>query len=179
MTIKWVKVDPLVMNGEPFCYGTRLTVRQVLELRRSGYDLTRLLADHPELRLMGVASIYRYAADHLDRYGEFFGQDGSLLGPGLTDDEARDLPQGLRIAGVTVARDSAVAGSPDAAPRTIPNPAWAVDRGSPAAVAAAASTQTASSAIGPKGDKRGKGDGATKGDKGGKRHGHKGRGHKG
>ena len=27
MTIKWVKSDPLVMNGEPFCYGTRLTVR--------------------------------------------------------------------------------------------------------------------------------------------------------
>ena len=41
MTIKWVKVDPLVMNGEPFCYGTRLTVRQLLELRRNGYTLTR------------------------------------------------------------------------------------------------------------------------------------------
>jgi uncharacterized protein (DUF433 family) len=35
MTIKWVKVDPLVMNGEPFCYGSRLTVRQLLELRRT------------------------------------------------------------------------------------------------------------------------------------------------
>jgi len=30
MTIKWVKVDPLVMNGEPFCYGSRLTVRRRL-----------------------------------------------------------------------------------------------------------------------------------------------------
>ena len=37
MTIKWVKVDPLVMNGEPFCYGSRLTVRQLLELRRNGF----------------------------------------------------------------------------------------------------------------------------------------------
>jgi len=36
MTIKWVKVDPLVMNGEPFCFGTRLTVRNVLEMRRNG-----------------------------------------------------------------------------------------------------------------------------------------------
>ena len=35
MTIKWVKVDPLVMNGEPFCFGTRLTVRNILEMRRS------------------------------------------------------------------------------------------------------------------------------------------------
>jgi uncharacterized protein (DUF433 family) len=34
MTIKWVKADPLVLNGEPFCYGTRLTVRQVLEMPR-------------------------------------------------------------------------------------------------------------------------------------------------
>ena len=35
MTIKWVQTDPLVMNGEPFCYGSRLTVRQLLELRRA------------------------------------------------------------------------------------------------------------------------------------------------
>ena len=28
MTIKWVKVDPLVMRGEPFCFNTRLTVRR-------------------------------------------------------------------------------------------------------------------------------------------------------
>ncbi len=36
MTIKWVKSDPLVMNGEPFCYGTRLTVRNLLEMRANG-----------------------------------------------------------------------------------------------------------------------------------------------
>ena len=39
MTIKWAQVDPLVINGEPFCYGSRLTVRQLLELRRSGFEL--------------------------------------------------------------------------------------------------------------------------------------------
>ena len=50
MTIKWVKSDPLVMNGEPFCYGSRMTVRQLLEERSHGYDLTRILADHPELQ---------------------------------------------------------------------------------------------------------------------------------
>ncbi len=128
MTIKWVKVDPLVMNGEPFCYGTRLTVRQVLELRRNGYDLTHLLADHPELRRVGVASAYRYAADHRSSYADFFTAEGWLEGPGLTDDEARDLPQALRVAGVTVAADSALAGVPDAVPATIPNPPWAISR---------------------------------------------------
>jgi uncharacterized protein (DUF433 family) len=102
MTIKWVKVDPLVMNGEPFCYGSRLTVRQLLELRRNGYNLTRILTDHPELRALGVAYAYRYAADHRDRYAEFFEPGESLVGPGLTEVEAADLPEELRIPGVVV-----------------------------------------------------------------------------
>ena len=102
MTIKWVKIDPLVMNGEPFCYGSRLTVRQLLELRRSGYTVTDLLTDHPELRTMGIASAYAYAADERASYAEFFGPDGSLLGPGLTDAEAAILPSELRLPGIVV-----------------------------------------------------------------------------
>ncbi len=102
MTIKWVKVDPLVMNGEPFCYGTRLTVRQLLELRRNGYGLTELIKDHPELRTVGIAAAYTYAADHRDRYAEFFEADGSLAGPGYTDDEAAGLPSQYRRRGIVV-----------------------------------------------------------------------------
>lgn len=107
MTVKWVKVDPLVMNGEPFCYGSRLTVRQLLELRRSGYTLTDLLTDHPELRAMGIASAYAYAAGHRDRFAEFFGADGSLAGPGLTDTEAAILPPELRVPGIVVGTSAA------------------------------------------------------------------------
>src|SRR5438067_2122576 len=70
MTIKWVVSDPLVMNGEPFCYGTRLTVRNILELRRSGYTLTAMLKDHPELRRMGVAAAFAYAGANHARYAE-------------------------------------------------------------------------------------------------------------
>jgi uncharacterized protein (DUF433 family) len=102
MTIKWVKTDPLVMNGEPFCYGSRLTVRQLLELRRNGYTVVDLLKDHPELRLVGIASAYAFAAQHRDHYAEFFDADGSLAGPGCTDAEAAVLPEGLRIRGVVV-----------------------------------------------------------------------------
>ena len=102
MTIKWVKVDPLVMNGEPFCYGTRLTVRQLLELRRSGYGLTELIKDHPELRTLGIATAYVYAAAHPERYGEFVEPDGSLAGPGYSDGEAAGLPSHLRVPGVVV-----------------------------------------------------------------------------
>ena len=102
MTIKWVKVDPLVMNGEPFCYGTRLTVRQLLELRRNGFGLTELIKDHPELRTVGIAAAYTYAADHRDRYAEFFDRDGSLVGPGYSMDEAAGLPTQYRLPGVVV-----------------------------------------------------------------------------
>jgi len=102
MTIKWVQSDPLVMNGEPFCYGSRLTVRQLLELRRNGYTLTELIKDHPELKRMGVAAAYAYAAVNRDRYAEFFDPDGSLAGPGLTAAEAEDLPETYQTAGIVV-----------------------------------------------------------------------------
>ena len=102
MTIKWVQQDPLVMNGEPFCYGSRLTVRQLLELRRNGYGLTQLIKDHPELKRMGIAAAYTYAADNRDRYADFFDANGSLMGPGYTDAEAADLPDHYRAAGIVV-----------------------------------------------------------------------------
>jgi uncharacterized protein (DUF433 family) len=102
MTIKWVKTDPLVMNGEPFLYGSRLTVRQLLELRDNGYTVVDLLKDHPELRLLGIAMAFAYAASHRERYADFFEADGSLAGPACTEDEAAQLPESLRIAGVTV-----------------------------------------------------------------------------
>jgi uncharacterized protein (DUF433 family) len=102
MTIKWVQVDPLVMNGEPFCYGSRLTVRQLLEMRAGGYDLTRILTDHPELRRLGVAAAYCFAADHRERYAEFFGEDGAIAGPGYTEEEATGLPEQYRRPGIVV-----------------------------------------------------------------------------
>ena len=102
MTIKWVKQDPLVMNGEPFCYGSRLTVRQLLELRSNGYDLTRVLMDHPELRVVGIAAAYAFAASQRERYADFFEADGSLTGPGYTQEEAAGLPAQYRIAGIVI-----------------------------------------------------------------------------
>jgi uncharacterized protein (DUF433 family) len=102
MTIKWVQADPLVMNGEPFCYGTRLTVRNVLEMRRSGYTLTHMLKDHPELKRMGVAAAYAYAAANKPRYAEFFEADGSLVGPGYSAAEAAGLPSQYQLPGVVI-----------------------------------------------------------------------------
>jgi uncharacterized protein (DUF433 family) len=102
VTIKWVKTDPLVMNGEPFCYGSRLTVRQLLQLRQNGYSVIEILKDHPELRTVGIASAYKFAADDAERYGEFLESDGSLAGPGFTEEEAVGLPEHLRIPGIVL-----------------------------------------------------------------------------
>jgi len=78
MTIKWVQQDPLVMNGEPFCYGSRITVRQLLQERQSGAGLTELIKDHPELKVMGIAAAYAFAAGQRARYAGVFEPDGSL-----------------------------------------------------------------------------------------------------
>jgi uncharacterized protein (DUF433 family) len=102
MTIKWVKSDPLVMNGEPFCYGSRMTVRQLLELRANGQTLTDILKDHPELKFVGVAAAFAYAGEHRDRYPDFFEADGSLAGPGYTEEEAASLPDRYRVPGVVI-----------------------------------------------------------------------------
>jgi uncharacterized protein (DUF433 family) len=102
VTIKWVQQDPLVMNGEPFCYGSRLTVRQLLELRANGYDLQRILTDHPELRRVGVAAAFTYAGQHRERYADFFEADGSLSGPGYCEAEAAALPSQYRLPGIVV-----------------------------------------------------------------------------
>jgi len=103
MTIKWVKSDPLVMNGEPFCYGTRLTVRNLLEMRAAGLAPDEMIGRHPELRRVGIAEAFRYAADNRGRYDEFFAPDGTLSGPGFDADDADALPEHLRsLAGVVV-----------------------------------------------------------------------------
>ena len=103
MTIKWVKVDPLVMNGEPFCYGTRLTVRNILEMRANGLTPTEMLAQMPELKYIGIAEAFRYAADNKGRYEDFFESNGTLRGPGFAADDAGRLPEHLRgLTGVVV-----------------------------------------------------------------------------
>jgi uncharacterized protein (DUF433 family) len=102
VTIKWVQADPLVLDGEPFCYGSRLTVRQLLEMRRNGLTLVEILTRQPELRRMGIASAYVYAASHPERYADFVEPDGSLAGPGFTEEQAAGLPERLRAHGVVV-----------------------------------------------------------------------------
>jgi uncharacterized protein (DUF433 family) len=102
VTIKWVKVDPLVMNGEPFCYGSRLTVRQLLEMRQHGLTPREILTQQPELRWVGIAEAYRYAAEHRARYADLF-DDGRLVGPGYSVEEAGGLPDHLReLTGIVV-----------------------------------------------------------------------------
>lgn len=102
MTIKWVKIDPLVMNGEPFCFATRLTVRNLLEMRANGLNPSAILADNPELRRVGIAEAYRFAAENRERYADFF-EGGALRGPGFSPAEADTFPEHLRgLTGIVV-----------------------------------------------------------------------------
>lgn len=109
MTIKWVKVDPLVMNGEPFCYGSRLTVRQLLEMRHHGLTPREILTQQPELRWIGIAEAYCYAAEHRARYADFFEGD-RLVGPGYSTEEAKTLPEHLKTLRGTVVQPAGEAG---------------------------------------------------------------------
>jgi uncharacterized protein (DUF433 family) len=68
-------------------YGTRLTVRRLLELRASGFDGAQLLKEMPELRIVGIARAYEFAAANREHYAEFFDTNGALLGPDLTPAE--------------------------------------------------------------------------------------------
>ena len=76
------------MNGEPFCYGTRLTVRNVLEMRSNGLTPSQMLAEHPELRVVGIAEAFASRRSNRERYADFFENDGTLRGPGFTAEEA-------------------------------------------------------------------------------------------
>ena len=76
--------------------------QQLLELRSNGYDLTRILKDHPELRVLGIAAAYVYAAGDRLRYAEFFERDGSLRGPGYTEAEAARLSSQYRVPGIVI-----------------------------------------------------------------------------
>jgi uncharacterized protein (DUF433 family) len=96
MTVKWVKIDPLVMNGEPFCYATRLTVRNLLEMRANGLTPAEMMTRSPELKRVGIAEAFRFASENKARYRDFFGKDGSLLGPGFSEEEAQTFPEHLR-----------------------------------------------------------------------------------
>ncbi len=111
MTVKWVKVDPLTMNGEPFCFATRLTVRNLLEMRANGMRPGDMIAEHPELRRVGIAEAYRFAAGDRWRYELFFEPDGSLRGPGFTRQEAADFPEHLRSLHGIVVKEPAVQGA--------------------------------------------------------------------
>ena len=103
MTIRWVATDPLVMNGEPFCYGSRLTVRNVLEMRANGLLPRRIQVENPELRMVGIAEAFKYAGEHRYRYADYFTDDGSLDGPGFPADEAGALPEHMRgLVGIVV-----------------------------------------------------------------------------
>ena len=59
-------------NGEPFCYGSRLTVRQLLELRRNGYEVIAANNGLEGLRVVvdcGHGAMFEAAPEVIRRLG--------------------------------------------------------------------------------------------------------------
>jgi hypothetical protein len=46
------------------------------------------MTEMPELRVVGIARAYEFAAENREHYAEFFDANGQLQGPGLTPAEA-------------------------------------------------------------------------------------------
>ncbi len=62
-----------------------------------------MLAENPELRVVGIAEAFAFAARNRERYPDFFEDDGTLRGPGFSAEEAARLPEDLRMqAGIVV-----------------------------------------------------------------------------
>ena len=116
MTIKWVKSDPLVMNGEPFCYGTRLTVRNLLEMRAHGLAPAEIHSREPgaavDRHRRGLPLRRRASRTATPTSST---TDGALDGPGFTPQEATALPEHLRdLPGIVVTAASPPAPDRDA-----------------------------------------------------------------
>ena len=72
-------------------------------MRANGLNPSAMIGDHPELRRVGIAEAFRFAAENRGRYSAFFGPDGGLTGPGFSPEEASGLPEHLRsLRGVVV-----------------------------------------------------------------------------
>jgi hypothetical protein len=77
-------------------------VRNLLEMRANGLAPDEMISNHPELRRVGIAEAFKFAADNRARYAEFFDKS-ALRGPGFSADEAAGLPEHLReLSGVVV-----------------------------------------------------------------------------
>lgn len=56
--------DPGISGGEPLIRGTRITVRHIVQLTRSGFAVDQILAAHPHLTAAQVHDALSYSYDH-------------------------------------------------------------------------------------------------------------------
>ena len=66
-------------------------------MRANGLTPDDILSENPELRRVGIAEAFHYAADNRARYADFFETSGVLRGPGFSADAASLLPEHLRV----------------------------------------------------------------------------------
>lgn len=62
---------PGVVGGEPVIKGTRIAVRDVVEMWRLGWSLKRILKGYPHIRLAEVCDALGYYDDHQDEINAY------------------------------------------------------------------------------------------------------------
>jgi uncharacterized protein (DUF433 family) len=57
-----IAVDPQICSGKPVIRGTRIMVKNILDMVAGGYTLERILQAYPELTREDVSAALEYAA---------------------------------------------------------------------------------------------------------------------
>jgi len=61
--LKYIQIDPKVMDGKPFIKGTGITVSSVLEMKNKGETVEDILKVHPQLTEEAVRAAIAYGSD--------------------------------------------------------------------------------------------------------------------
>lgn len=65
-TLDRITVDPNTCGGRPCIRGTRVRVKDILEMLAAGMSRRDILRDYPYLEEEDIAAALQYAARHLD-----------------------------------------------------------------------------------------------------------------
>jgi len=65
--LKYIVVDPSICHGKPVFRGTRILVSDILELLASGWSISDVLQEYPQLNEDMIREAFKYATIILRR----------------------------------------------------------------------------------------------------------------
>jgi uncharacterized protein (DUF433 family) len=61
-----IEVNPAICSGKPVIRGTRIMVRQILDMAAEGDSIDQMLQDYPSLKREDVVAALQYASELVD-----------------------------------------------------------------------------------------------------------------